>query len=43
MMCYLQKRQHLCVNARLVCRLPGYECVEGYILPVLDNSRDLRF
>jgi len=35
---------HLCVaNARLVCRLLGYECIEGFILAVLDDSRDMRY
>lgn len=30
-------------NARLVFRLLGYECIEGFILAVLDNSREMRY
>lgn len=35
---------HRCVaNARLVYRLLGYECVEGFILVVLDDSQEMRY
>lgn len=35
---------HQCVaNARKVFRLLGYECIEGFILVVLNNSRDMRY
>ena len=37
-------QKNRCVaNARLVYRLLGYECIEGFILVVLDNSRDMRY
>lgn len=35
---------HRCVaNARQVFRLLGYECIEGFILAVLNDSRDMRY
>ena len=37
-------KEHRCVaNARLVSRLLGYECIEGYILVVLNNSHEMRY
>ncbi|MDO5526476.1 MAG: hypothetical protein Q4F85_10390 [Prevotella sp.] len=30
-------------NARLVYRLLGYDCIEGFILVVLDDRRDMRY
>ena len=35
---------HRCVaNARLVNHILGYECVEGFIMVVLDTCRDMRY